>query len=179
VNFEYQIMTRGIVFYDGGIRRIIEKYTKEDDKVVIISTNVSDSFPLMTAMQRRPGSRFLTCFWIAMLYTDRSPRPDAPVYRAGPEMIPEEKRLISELKEDIDSNKPRLVLIRGLTGAVGLNKDFSIYDYLTAGGFVRFMGAEYSELGTTDGFRIFIRKPKLGPRYRPPADHREALTANR
>jgi hypothetical protein len=180
LNFEFRIATRGPAFYElNGIYRIVEKYSKENDKVVFISTDVSDSFPLITALKRFPGSRFLSFSWVAMLYADRNQKNEASLYRTDPKMIPEERQLISEMEEDIKLNKPRLILARCTTGSVGCSPNFNIFDYLTAIGFVRRTASEYTDLGAFSGFRVFIKKPHLGPRYRFIADHGGDLLARR
>ena len=94
------------------LRRIVERRTQPGDRVLVVATSVAPSSPMLLKTGRWPGSRYLHCFPIAMLYADVVPTADHPMYRRAAEAPAEELRFLSELQEDVRKKKPRLLIIR-------------------------------------------------------------------
>ena len=77
----------------------VDRQTSPGDAVLFVSTTPWHAYPLLTQLNRRPGSRFLWFFQIPMLYKDiKGSFRDFP-YRNLQEQPAEERRLLTELAE--------------------------------------------------------------------------------
>jgi hypothetical protein len=125
----------GRITQSSAIAREIERNTAQFDRVAIISTTPSHAYPVLTQLDRRPGTRFLWFFPVSMIYKGVKGSSGSFPYRAPKDQSVEEKLLLSDLAEDIAKNQPRLVFIHDGC-AEGCPPRFSLYDYLTRVGFI-------------------------------------------
>jgi hypothetical protein len=107
-----------------------------------ISTSLDLDYPVMVQMERAPGSRYLHFFSIPMLYmeTKMGTGDQSFPYRIGDNATKEEQRFLAELKQDIQQNKPRLILIvnriYNMTTCPKCPAGFNLVEYFTANGFI-------------------------------------------
>lgn len=137
--------------------------TGEGDPVLFVSTSVSDGYPEILQYHRRPASRHLYCFPIALSYKDKqNPSPGENLYHSEPEMSADERLFLQELKEDILRNQPVMIAIIDSDKSQGCPRGFRVYEYLRSVGFLEQAMDNYEYIGCVAGkfdpFRVFIRK---------------------
>ncbi|MFN8457456.1 MAG: hypothetical protein U0401_22820 [Anaerolineae bacterium] len=146
------------------ISKAMLAYSQVGDPVLVISTSVRPAYPALVQLNRRPGSRYLWAFPIAMLYsgvtTDSSGKFP---YRSLAEASPEEIRFLDELAQDIATIHPRLIFIDTGRGCSGCPAGFVISDYLQHAGFAQevLQQNHYTFQGTVDKFALFILEEKV------------------
>ena len=141
----------GDAFYDA-----LLLHTRPRDPVLFLSPSSGPAFPAMTMADRRPGSRYLDTFPLALFYHD------ATDYRPWEETPPGEQRFYRELVDDVQRLKPRLVFVSTRPGPQGCPRFFTVDEYLRRRGFYREALAPYSELEAIGQFRVFLRRPETG-----------------
>ena len=114
-------------------REIIEN-TAPRDYVLFVSTAPIHAYPLLTQLDRRPGSKFLWLFPIPMLYANVERFSGGFPYRTGDAQPDEERRTLQELSKDIARNQPVLVFIES-SRCEFCPPRFSLLEYLTVEGF--------------------------------------------
>jgi hypothetical protein len=114
-------------------REIVEN-TAPRDRVLFISTAPVDAYPILTQIDRRPGSKFLWLFPIPMLYANMGRSSGEAPYRIGDAQPEEERLTLQELSQDIVRNQPVLVFIQ-TRRCEFCPSHFSLLDYLTVKGF--------------------------------------------
>lgn len=158
----------GIVASSWFAREIVEN-TAPRDHVLFVSTGPIHAYPLLTQIDRRPGSKFLWLFQIPMLYANIGRLSGEASYRTG-DAQPEEERLsLQELSNGIVSNQPVLVFIQN-SRCEFCPSGFSLLKYLAANGFFEDSLSHY-ELYTHRRDWVIYRKND-GPRIRNSADLR-------
>jgi hypothetical protein len=141
------------------IAREIYRHTSSADRVVFFSTSPVHAYPVLTELDRRPGSRLLWFFPVSMIYRDVRGFSGNFPYRSPQEQPIEERRLLSELAEDIAKNQPRLVFIHDGC-AEGCPRGFNLHDYLTQVGFIDSALREYSQTKRVKNMLVY-RRSKL------------------
>ncbi len=142
------------------LRRIIENRTEPGDRVLIVATSVRPAYPMLLQLGRKPGSRYLCSFPIAMFYGDRDERPPGePIYRRWKDAPAEEQRFLTELRDDVDRLQPRLIIIPDFPGGLGVPEAFNHFDYLTYSGWAEEGLRSYRQLPGPEGWRVFERRP--------------------
>jgi hypothetical protein len=137
---------------------VIRQYTKAGEPVLFISTDVGEAYPLLLQLNRRPGSRYVTTFPIAMLYAGVRRDADGRFpYRTGEFLIPEEKRFLEELGEDIAKLRPRLILIDNDGRYQACPEGFVPKEYLRVVGFVQWAMGNYVQIPSVSDDEIFLR----------------------
>jgi len=120
--------------------------TRPGDSVVFMSNGVQPEYPFVTQLGLKPGSRHLHCVILSVLQYIKDERPDTPFNRALYDHTPE---IIRQYGEDIENNKPELVLIQN--SPVG--------DYLEPFQFVSKYLKDYKQIDEIDSFRVFRLDP--------------------
>jgi hypothetical protein len=135
----------------------VAEYTEEGDAVMFVATNTSAAFPLLVQMNRRPGSRFFVTWPIPLLYKGVTAGQSGEFpYRSGSDVTPEEARFLDELAEDVDRNRPRLIVVRQGSRNQACPEGFVLEDYLTAVGFVAQAMGDYLRAPAAGGYEVFV-----------------------
>ncbi|MDX1986866.1 MAG: hypothetical protein SFV17_09265 [Candidatus Obscuribacter sp.] len=114
--------------------------SKLGDKVLYIGSGIRPGYPAQLQCGRSPGSRYLYGYPLTMLDQARENRPDLTArFKAL------EARIIAELGEDINKNKPKLVFVQLCPIALLLEPYHFISRYLQ----------NYSLLGEVDGAAVY------------------------
>ncbi len=145
------------------ISKAMLAYSQEGDSVLVISTSVRPAYPALIQLNRRPGSRYLWAFPIAMLYSGVTSDSSGNFpYRSLAEAPPEEIRFLDELAEDIATIRPQLIFIDIGKGCSGCPAGFVIGDYLQHAGFAQnvLQPNHYALQGTIDKFALFRLEEK-------------------
>jgi len=127
----------------------IAQYSKENDRVLIISTSIATAYPITVQMHRPPGSRYLTSFPIAFLMKEQPQH-----YPTWEEASPQLKQFIQELKEDINTLKPQLILINDTNYCQACPVDFNIYQFLTQIGLLEPVLKTYTRKPDSAGYAV-------------------------
>ncbi len=116
----------------------IKKETVPGDRVIILSTAVADLYPALMQANRGNGSRYLFLFPIEMVRYIEMTSNDEKV-RKGAER--EEKRVLSDIQQDIEISKPALILI-----PLG-----SMSEYFQKNGLQDYIKARFTKIGECAG----------------------------
>ena len=137
-------------------REIIEN-TAPRDYVLFVSTGPIHAYPLLTQIDRRPGSKFLWLFPIPMLYANVERFSGRFPYRTGAAQPDEERLTLQELSEDIARNQPVLVFIQS-SRCEFCPPRFSLLEYLTVEGFFEGVLSDYELYKRQRDWVVFRRK---------------------
>lgn len=132
------------------IKDVIINYTMKNEKILFIDTSIGPAYPIMTIIQREPGSRYLVSMPIALLQ-----KKSVHLYHSLKDASQEEKQFLKELILDIKVNKPVLIIINS-GECQACPKGFTIYEYLKEMGVLRQILNGYTLLETIDDQKIFI-----------------------
>jgi len=83
-------------------------YTQPGDKVLVLSAVLYPAYPLLTQLDRQPGSRYLHLFPLPMLEYWKARTSDLTEKQR---LEHEEQKVLDNVTEDIGVNKPRLIAI--------------------------------------------------------------------
>jgi len=149
-----------LISYDGpagtppsAIRDAVLNHTEVGDRVLILWTSNSASFPMLLELGRRAGSRYYMPFPITFYYRGYEGLPERG-YRRPESMAKEEWAFLTDLAEDLNKLRPSLVLVSAAEGCRACPTNFSIYDYLM--GFRTFrltIDTHYKSIGRVDSRR--------------------------
>ena len=127
------------------VTRLIAAETQPRDEVLVVSTSVACAYPALVELQRCPGSRYLWHFPIAF-------------FQAAPAALAkEEQRYLSELRADILTRQPRLILLDASPESQGCGPDFRLPDYLRRQGILDLITARYERLASAPTLLAFRR----------------------
>ncbi len=128
--------------------KVISNYSREGDPILVITTDVATAYPLLLQMNRKPGTRYLPAFALAMFYYQDKINADGEFpYHAGGTASADEIRFLDELAEDVAKGKPPLIFITD-GNDTGCPKGFSIMQYLAKMGFIEKAMKDYTLLST-------------------------------
>ena len=138
---------------------IVQQRTRPGDRVLVVATSAEPAYPLLLQTDRRPGSRYLYSFPIALFYAGvKPPKAGRFLYRDRSEAPAEELQFLAELKDDVARRQPRLIIIRNDPHCPGLREGFNPFDYLVQAGWVDEVLAPYRELPGPEGWKVFAPK---------------------
>jgi hypothetical protein len=138
------------------MKKIISTYTKDNDKILVISTDIFNSYPLLLQMNRQPGSRYLTSFPIAFFQKNAETQENFP-YKDWEHLSKEEKEFLNELLNDVNDFHPSLIFIHNSNGCQACPENFNIYVYLQKSGFINQIQKEYSLQKGIKNFTVFLK----------------------
>jgi hypothetical protein len=138
------------------LRRILEEHSQPGDHVFVVSSFQEPAYPLLLQMNRLPGSRYPYAFPVACFYS-KPMKANQPAYRPRSLAPAEEKQFLTDVEDDCSWRRPELILIQNQTGAVGLPKDFNLYDYLFYTGCAQKILKPYQEMSGPEGWKVFER----------------------
>jgi hypothetical protein len=144
--------------HDTAASRAIERYSKPGDAVLSISTIPRPGYPAVMQTGRRPASRYIWAYPIALVYYDPE-NPSARVpYRAPGALDPEEQRYLDEMKADIARTAPAVIFVDNSPSAPACPPGFNVLAYLRHTGFLSDAMANYAPVGTVDAAVVFVRR---------------------
>ncbi|MCD4706625.1 MAG: hypothetical protein K8S62_02685 [Candidatus Sabulitectum sp.] len=136
--------------------KIIEIYSDPGERISFISTSVYPKYPTLVYADRLPGTRFMSAFPIALIYSDAEISNSGDFcYRSPPDMADEEMQFLTELGTDIRAHRPALVFVDAQVPCQACPAGFSIYDYLCDSGWLNEYLNDYRFLLTCRGFRTY------------------------
>ena len=141
------------------LREIVQQDSQPDDRVLVVATSAGPAYPLLLQTGRRPGSRYLYSFPIALFYAGVKPaKAGRSLYRDRSEAPAEELQFLAELKDDVAQRRPRLIIIQDSSHCAGLREGFNPFDYLVYAGWVDEVLEPYRELPGPEGWKVFARR---------------------
>ena len=142
------------------LREIVELHTEPGDRVLFAATSVRPAFPMLLQMNRKPGSRYLCCFPIAIFYGGRASADTVSPYRRYDDAPVEERQFLDELAADVDNLRPQLIVIQNSAGWLALPGRFNTFDYLTQSGWTHRTLTGYHEIPGPEGWKVFATGEK-------------------
>ena len=141
------------------VQQAITQYTKKDEAVLVLSSTVYDSYPVLVRMHRKLGSRYLTTFPFSFLpkMEDYSVQG---AYVGYEQLSKNEKEFIQVLLADIRRVHPKLLLIKNSAGCQGCPKYFNIYYYLNKIDFIDQISRDYSRKEDIKDFAVYVYQPE-------------------
>lgn len=139
------------------VARCILENSRDQDPVLFISTSVSDGYPDLVWYGRRPASRYLVSFPIALFYKDGcSFRPGGCQYHTESDMSEDERLYLDEMAEDIRTNKPVVIAIKDSQACQGCPAGFNVLDYLRQVGFISNAMDDYVAAERIEELQVFV-----------------------
>jgi len=118
---------------------------------------------LLVQDNRRPGSRYLWFFPIALFTHRRSLGNEARLGYPPPAALPpDESRFVADVAEDIATRRPPLIFVPTLGACQGCPAGFKVMDYLVAVGLVDKILQEHTRVADVSGNAVFVRTDRLG-----------------
>jgi len=135
----------------------IKRETQSGDKVIVLSSAVPDIYPALLQAKRANGSRFLFLFPVEMLrYQEKNGKTATEKEKASTDL----KVILTELEEDIDKSKPKLILIP--CGKNAAERKISMLNFFEENGLIDKLAERYVADGECTGrkntFAIWKRK---------------------
>jgi hypothetical protein len=81
------------------------------ERVFVMSYHIGSAYPLVNYSGARSASRFGQLWILAADYLDELKRPEPLRYRRPEEMSPSERYLNTAVREDLEANRPKLLLV--------------------------------------------------------------------
>jgi hypothetical protein len=141
------------IIANSAVAQRIAAETQPGDAVLVLSTSAWDPYPLLVQLRRRQASRALFAFPISLLYFGSTAGPDQP--SPYPE---DEARFLDDLKADMQTKQPQLVLIDTTKPCYGCPVGMSLPAYFERTGFVESSLAGYERSGNSDRFEVYRRR---------------------
>jgi hypothetical protein len=151
----------------GDIADLISRYTIEGQPVLFISTTIT-AYPILLQMNRKPGSRYLSCFPIAMFYMGVEGKTNRGFpYHVGEDTPKDERRFLEELAQDIGTIRPRLIFVDDGGKYAGCPEGFVLKEYLRTVGFIETAMRYYRRIARADDREVFLLTGKTGTEKEP------------
>ncbi len=131
--------------------------TSPGDRVLILGTTSTSSYPLLLNLNRKPGSRFGWSFALDMVFYARLNSKSDRNWGL------EQSKIVNDLVEDIGRLQPKLIAIEALPATIALSG--SLYERLAHQRlFVRALG-NYEPAGICNGYAVWLpRRKSIEPR---------------
>ena len=139
----------------------IARYTQKNDRVLFITADVPCPYPILTQMERKPGSRFLWFFHMAMLYEGvkyEGKLGHFPYDRLTPKSEALSRKLLGDLEEDIHRLRPKLIYITKLYSYDVRLYAFSILEYLQNEHFIENNLQDYVRMDDVNNYETYVLK---------------------
>jgi hypothetical protein len=140
---------------------LILNATQPDDTVLVVSTGVDASYPLLLLTERRPGTRYAFMFPLPMLYANAEPDAGSIYgYSIPAELAGDEQHFLATLNQDIDERDPALILIDHMTPCFACPADMNLPAYLV-GHLNELPGLRnYVPIAETERFTALLKAPR-------------------
>ena len=133
------------------------QHTRQGDRVVVISTKVSPAYPTILQLGLKPGCRYIWTFPIAFIYEPmKSSAKTLHMYHKLDEQSPEESLLLSELEEDIQLNKPKVIAVKNSPRNTALPNGFNLLEYFRYNGWIDRALANYQPIDSPESWQMFL-----------------------
>jgi hypothetical protein len=143
------------------VARAITAHTREGEPVLLLSTSTWGPYPLLVQLRRPQASRFLLAFPVSLLYYGVTREPGQPFPYRGTNGIPrpaEETRFLDDLRVDIETSRPKMVLIDANARCEACPEGFALHEYFERTGFAATALAEYARSANIDRYALYLRR---------------------
>jgi hypothetical protein len=143
------------------VARAIVRHSSPREPVLFLATSVASAYPVMTQLGRAPASRYVSGdFPIPLFYQGVRgiPGEPFPYGRIAEPVRAEEAAFLADLRSDVQTFRPRLILVDARTTCDWCPPGFGMYGYLTHAGFMTDALGEYAGIGTEGGFHLYVPK---------------------
>jgi len=146
----------------GPLAALIRRHSQPGDRVMFLHTEIPPTYPLLTQMDRRPGSRFVPLVTIPFLFHGARPSPRSPLgYELDGDARKEEARFLAELRQDVERLKPQLIFIDARAECVQCPPGLGIERYLQVRGFLPGALGDYRKLPAQGAFAVYLRRNRV------------------
>jgi hypothetical protein len=148
------------------VEQIVYRFSARGEPVLVISPSVSSAFPLLIRTDRRPASRYLWTFPIAMagLSGEAGKRGTPEQVRSAtnaPWLRAQEARFLQELLADYRTSKPPIVLIPTASTVQACQPGFSLLAYLASVGLLGEIARDHVRLEDAQGLAVYVARDRL------------------
>ena len=134
-----------------GVAAVIEALSAPDDRILMLSTSVLDSYPALTYTGRLPASRFVSAaFPLAFFFSGSRDYEVPAAWRQ------EEAQFYAALVDDARAWSPRLAFVHDGPGQA-LPAGFRVTRYLERRGFFESALSAYVPVGRVADFLVYLR----------------------
>ena len=149
--------------YDVGVRgplaAVIRHHSDPGDRVMFLHTEIPPTYPMLTQMDRRPGTRFLPLVTIPFLFRGARPSSSSPLgFELDEDARKEENRFLTELRQDVEQGKPQLIFIDARAECVQCPPGLGIERYLRVRKFLPGALGDYRKLPREGAFIVYVRR---------------------
>jgi len=149
--------------YDVGVRgplaAVIRRHSDPGDRVMFLHTEVPPTYPMLTQMDRRSGTRFMPLVTIPFLFHGARPSSSSPLgFELDNDARVEEERFLRELRQDIEQRKPQLIFIDARAECVQCPPGLGIERYLRVRQFFPGALGDYRKLHREGAFDVYVRR---------------------
>jgi len=118
-------------YWNARFFEILQETPAENNRVLVVSSSLK-AYPFLLQADKRPGSRFLWFFPMALLYSQShdSNLSEAEIYAKGSFDKVLESRFLTELASDIETSRPAMIFMSSGKSDQGLPKNFTLKSYL-------------------------------------------------
>jgi hypothetical protein len=118
-------------YWNARFFEILQETPAENNRVLVVSSSLK-AYPFLLQADKRPGSRFLWFFPMALLYSQshNSNFSEAEIYAKGSFDKVLESRFLTELASDIETSRPAMIFMSSGKSDQGLPKNFTLKSYL-------------------------------------------------
>ena len=140
------------------VAQAIGQHTEEGEPVMFIATSTSAAFPVLVQMNRRPGSRYIVTWPIPLFYKGALAKEDGEFpYRRRDELLIEEVRFLNDLNEDLETIRPRMILVGQGRQNQACPEGFDLREYLVRTELMDKILSEYRPARPVHGYDVFVR----------------------
>jgi hypothetical protein len=138
--------------------------------VYVFSYHIGSAYPLINYSGARSASRFGQLWILAADYLDALHRPEPLAYRAPAEMSASERYLNTAVREDLETNRPRLLIVYRAARDRPQNgyRRLDYVAYFSRDPRIAQVFAHYQRIARTGDYDVFERVPDGIARTGPP-----------
>jgi len=126
---------------------------------MFLHAGIPPTYPMLTQMDRRSGTRFIPLATIPLLFHGARPSARSPLgFELDSDAREEEERFLAELRQDVEQRKPKLIFIDARPQCDQCPPGLGIERYLRARRFLPGALADYSELPREGAFSVYARR---------------------
>lgn len=143
----------------GPLAAVIRLHSRPGDRVMFLHTGVPPTYPMLTQMDRRSGTRFMPIVTIPFLFHGARPSRSSPLgFELDEDARREEGRFLAELREDVERKKPQLIFIDARTECDQCPPGLGIERYLRVRRFLPGALGGYRKLKREGAFAVYVRR---------------------
>ncbi len=143
----------------GPLAAVIRRHSRPGDPVMFLHAGIPPTYPMLTQMDRRSGTRFIPLATIPFLFHGARPSGQSPLgFELDADARKEERRFLAELREDVEQRKPRLIFIDARAQCDQCPPGLGIERYLRVRRFLPGALGDYRELPREGAFTVYVRR---------------------